>query len=385
MNEASSPAGGKKYNGMIKGLVAGPMKDAVYRWMIDDFKDHQRKFAKLGLSLTYSDCNSCAEINDSCDQVCPDIVFMTFDWLAKAEDCVDYLQKIYHAPNRPIIVYLDTYDQTTSPYFSILPYVDRYWKKQIINPPSLYNTNDWAGENPLSDMAVRYSGVDLKGWCFGSPLPIECKDRLEVCWYIGAWRSLSRRARNGLFDRALRLRESNKTIDIFCRVSVLPFKDADPDNIYSVHRRQCLASLAPLERKFVVASNRDDSRVSLKEFNRQLRSSKIAVSPWGWGEITDRDFRIVNARALLMKPDMSHLQTEPNIYVAHETYVPIKWDLSDIVEKCEYYLARPREIKRITENAFSAYQSFFKEKYIENKLRHLLDDYFYGELSHQTL
>jgi hypothetical protein len=132
-------------------------------------------------------------------------------------------------------------------------------------------------------------------------------------------------------------------------------------------------ALSPLQKKYTVASNLDGSRVSLKEFNRQLRASRIALSPWGWGEITDRDFRVINNRTLLIKPDMSHVQTSPNVYIPHETYVPVKWDLSDLEEQCDYYLSRPKEIKRITDNASFAYRSFFANKVVEQKMKNLLE------------
>ncbi|MGF1643116.1 MAG: glycosyltransferase [Thiotrichales bacterium] len=131
--------------------------------------------------------------------------------------------------------------------------------------------------------------------------------------------------------------------------------------------------MGQLEKRFQIESNHDGSRVPYKEFKRQLRSARIAFSPWGWGEITDRDFRIVNAGALLMKPDMSHLQTDPDIFIAGETYAPVAWDLADLEEQCDYYLSRPREIRRIAANAYEAYRGFFKNQIIVRKLEALIE------------
>lgn len=373
MTSLTISSSSRKEKQTIRGLVAGPVDDAVFHWMLEDLKDHQRPFARMGLHLTYANCPTFRSIQDTYQSFRPDILFVAFPWNANATECVDFLKPIYNSADRPRIVYLDTYDQSTSPHLQVLPYVDKYWKKQTLTPISLYNTNQWAGKNPLADMAVRYGQAELNGWSFGSSIPDEYRHRLEVSWNIGVWKRVSRQCRHPWLDHAKRLFQPRKSIDIFCRVSTKPSSDADPNNIYTNHRERCLMALSPLQKKYTVASNLDGSRVSLKEFNRQLRASRIALSPWGWGEITDRDFRVINNRTLLIKPDMSHVQTSPNVYIPHETYVPVKWDLSDLEEQCDYYLSRPKEIKRITDNASFAYRSFFANKVVEQKMKNLLE------------
>ena len=39
---------------------------------------------------------------------------------------------------------------------------------------------------------------------------------------------------------------------------------------------------------------------------------------------------------VLIKPDMSHLETWPDFYIPNLTYIPFKWDLSDFREKIDY-------------------------------------------------
>ena len=92
-----------------------------------------------------------------------------------------------------------------------------------------------------------------------------------------------------------------------------------------------------------------------KLYYRELYNSKIVLSPFGWGEVCFRDFEAILAGALLFKPDMSHLVTWPNVYIPNETYVPLSWDGSDLLEKTEHYLNDDRERKRIASNAFEQY------------------------------
>jgi hypothetical protein len=98
-------------------------------------------------------------------------------------------------------------------------------------------------------------------------------------------------------------------------------------------------------------------KVPQKQYNQEVGNSKIVLSPFGLGELCFRDFEAVQSNALLVKPDMSHIETWPDVFVAGETYVPIRWDAEDLVETCEYYLAHDTERNRIVENAYDAYRA----------------------------
>ena len=61
-------------------------------------------------------------------------------------------------------------------------------------------------------------------------------------------------------------------------------------------------------------------------------------SPFGLGEICYRDFEILFSGCLMIKPDMKHIKTWPNIYIPMETYIPCRWDFSDLEEKVRWAL-----------------------------------------------
>jgi spore maturation protein CgeB len=60
-----------------------------------------------------------------------------------------------------------------------------------------------------------------------------------------------------------------------------------------------------------------------------------------------RDYEAAAAGCLLVKPDMGHLRTSPNIFRDGETYVSVRWDLADLGEKIRHYLTKPAEGERI--------------------------------------
>jgi len=62
--------------------------------------------------------------------------------------------------------------------------------------------------------------------------------------------------------------------------------------------------------------------------------------------------------ALLIKPDMNHVQTTPDIFVPYETYVPLAWDFSDLSEKLDYYLANDAARQRIVDQAYATLHAY---------------------------
>ena len=103
-----------------------------------------------------------------------------------------------------------------------------------------------------------------------------------------------------------------------------------------------------------------DKRVSAEEYYQEMMKSKICISPFGYGEICWRDFEAILCGALLVKPDMSHVETYPDIFEPYRTYVPVQWDFSDLEDKCEYYLTREDDRRRIVSNAFNVLDKFYR-------------------------
>ena len=66
-----------------------------------------------------------------------------------------------------------------------------------------------------------------------------------------------------------------------------------------------------------------------REFTKETFTAYGLLSPFGWGEICYRDFEAAIGGSMLIKPDMSHLSTWPNIY-ASDMYKSLKWDFSDL-------------------------------------------------------
>jgi hypothetical protein len=96
------------------------------------------------------------------------------------------------------------------------------------------------------------------------------------------------------------------------------------------------------------------SRVPDKQYYDELLRARICISPFGYGEVCGRDIEAAICGCLLVKPDMSHIRSYPDIYVPGVTYVPVRWDYADLAEVCERYLDTEQERARIAGNAYKA-------------------------------
>jgi hypothetical protein len=142
---------------------------------------------------------------------------------------------------------------------------------------------------------------------------------------------------------------------------------ADPvasnKGLFPVHARIGLVRRPSIaqQRKLILERINGDTdflvgEVSQRRFNFEIAHSRITLSPFGWGELCLRDFETVRAGSLLLKPDMSHLETWPDIFRPLETYVPFDWEGRSLVDQAKLYLRDEESRKRIAHRAFENYR-----------------------------
>ena len=89
-----------------------------------------------------------------------------------------------------------------------------------------------------------------------------------------------------------------------------------------------------------------------------MKDSKIVISPFGWGEFSYRDYEAFVLGAMLMKPDMSHINTWPNLYQEDKTYIPYNWNFENLIEKLDFFLSNSElriSIAEIGQETFKKY------------------------------
>jgi hypothetical protein len=343
-----------------KVLVIGSDRDFVTKAQLDPFFYERRSIRRmLGPSVNYISASTFSEIGEICERYTSDSVFLFPFWNESADHAERAMEKIRTADPQRKIIFIDPFAQTSSNYFSVLPYVDWFLKRQRFKNLTDY-TKEYAGGTMLTDFLVKQWGIDLEGWSVNSKIPAGYEHRIVTGWNLG----LSKGFRQVLLSKSLYLFRGTvkKDVDIFCRLSLGP---QDRKEWYSRYREIAIKNLSQLTQHYnvIVSSGFLGSKefVSAHQYLHEIKRSRIVFSPFGWGETCWRDFEAICYRCLLIKPAMDHIDTEPNIFVPHQTYVPVKWDLSDLEEKCTYYLKHPDEAAQIVENAVHAYKNYFNQ------------------------
>lgn len=343
---------------MRTALLVGNVQDFVGEAQRDPFLySRNRLNRQLDLNVKYVQAETFSEIEQACQKNSSDVVFFLHGCLEAPENVAKSLEKIRtDHPDRKLI-FIDPFAQASTWYFNVLPYVDKFLKRQIYHNFDDYK-QDFIGGSRLTEFMATHWKIDLDKWYVGSEIPHGYEDRLGLGWNLGTAKTFVQ----GLQKPFLSLCPApKKTIDLFCRMSL---GHEHKKEWYYEYRKIALQAIEPLKSKYNVASGGGSIQkglVSKRQYAREMKRSKIVFSPFGWGESCWRDFETVCSDCLLIKPSMSHLKTEPNIFIEGETYVPVRWDFADLEEKCTYYLENPDEAERIVKNARRAYANYFEQ------------------------
>lgn len=106
---------------------------------------------------------------------------------------------------------------------------------------------------------------------------------------------------------------------------------------YNRHREDLMQIIN--NSSFTVAKLNSGQRVPENEYYQKMFESKIILAPFGFGELPPRDIQSAQFECVLIKPDVSYIDTVPNIYVDGETYISCKHDFSDVEDKIKYVLS----------------------------------------------
>ena len=137
---------------------------------------------------------------------------------------------------------------------------------------------------------------------------------------------------------------------------------------YDPHRKTLLETLG---NKYKVAGLVDGERVSHQEYYNKMFSSKIIMAPLGYGEMAPRDVESAMFGCVLMKPDLSYINSKPFIFEDNETYIAVNYDWSNLEEKIDYVLS---DYKNIRDRLVWNMREKYRKEYDYSKIAiHLYD------------
>lgn len=258
-----------------------------------------------------------------------DMVGLKLSFRRPAEEAVAIVRRVAAAlaGTGTKLVYFDGDDDSAILWPELLSLCDLYVKKHRFQDAADY-ARVFIGKSNLTDHVARTTGrsfaddiIPRSGGIDPSAIA-----RLHLGWNIALDDKIA-----GLDPHPP---ETVRSIDICSRAWVAP------DNWLHGLRAPAIAALEALPDRWSVAVPRE--RVSQQAYYAEMRAARICVSPFGYGELCWRDFEAILCGCLLVKPDMGHIRTLPDLFVPGETYVPVAWDYGDLEAVCAPYLADER-------------------------------------------
>jgi len=286
-----------------------------------------------------------------------DIVMVKLSYRTDAARAVKIVTDLKKEIGSTPLVYMDGDDDICVQWGDVVTACDLYVKEHAFADRSKYKIA-FQGKSNLHEYAITHHGHVLSGDDYSRPdqepliihhsgvVRDEDLGKIVVGWNMALAKDILE-----LWRKVRGQPPVEKKIDCAFRGSV------KLNTITGYMRRDASAHLENLSKRFNIRVSA--SHVPLDEYYKELMESRICVSPFGFGELCWRDFEAVLCRSMLIKPDMSHIETSPNIFHPHITYIPVKWDLSDLEEVCAYYLDHEEKRREIAENAYSVLDNYY--------------------------
>ena len=235
---------------------------------------------------------------------------------------------------------LDGDDDQNVLWQDVIAASDTYLKKHRFADDAGYKRL-YIGKSNLTNYASTKYDVSFDRDIIPSTYPLSQKqiDKILLGWNIALDDKIYDLSRD-ISPQAL---EHDRDIDIVCRASV------SVGNWIHGMRNDAVEAVTALGSTRRVHAPKD--RVSQQEYYDEMLRARMTVSPFGYGELCWRDFEAILCGSVLVKQDMLHIETWPNLFVPHETYVPVAWDFSNLGEACAPYLDDRAACERIAHNA----------------------------------
>ncbi len=292
---------------------------------------------------------------NQCDALLVDSKFYKPYWASpRRDEAVAHFAEDYAQAGSSFFVDLNDSTGWVVPY--VLPYVTRYIKSQLMRDRSIYSRPLYE-HRPHSDYYHRTAGVanDEERWS----VPIT--DPAHLAKMTVGWNS-------GLANYSL---PGPWLMNAYERTGWLPFLAlpkfyAKPERTRQTKVSYRFGASYPertLRHQRLKLKEIMDARYSLPtcKLNRaqyflEMIDTQVVLSPFGYGEITLKDFETFLTGGALMKPDMAGIETWPDFFRNDETYVPFSWDLEDIPDRLDALLPDNTGRIAIARNAQNEYK-----------------------------
>ena len=290
-----------------------------------------------------------------------DILIIDSRFCSKQKDLnkfIEDLQKRKTKKNK--IIFADTADNSGQIKANFLPIVDVYWKGQILKNKNDYMKPHYGGRLFTDFYKKKYKITDGNEQYSQSVKDKKLLDKIKVCWNMG------------LCDHGLYSHIKQKLFSIF-KLRFFINNTAIYNNYEKQYNISCrigtkyARATVQFQREKIsnlLKKYTNTNKISRFKYLKEMRLTKCVVSPFGWGELCPRDFEAFINCGILIKPDMSIFETWPSWYLSKNnkyfgpTYLPFKWDLSNLEYQIKFALDKYQNQKQIALEGQRIYKKY---------------------------
>ena len=295
---------------------------------------------------------SARDLSD-CDVLAIDSKEFRSEWADRRSETQELISSYRDTGTR--IIWFDTSDSTGTLQAAVFSVVDKYLKSQLLNDKTRYTEHIYGGR-VYSEFYNQTAGITDDGTAVDEPVSREDTSKLGISWNSGlADYSTYGPLKMGLyrrigFSQLLRYPDATETTRSRRSNNLSARFGASYSKATVRYQREKIREL--------LSVRLDTHKLGRRGYIRELRQSKIVLSPFGWGEITLKDFEVFLTGGMLLKPSMDHMQTWPNFYENGVTYLSHGWDLSDLEERIEWAIDNAADRLAIAERGQRKYVEY---------------------------
>ena len=310
---------------------------------------HKRSLENSNLDVNLVNLKS--ENITSCDVLCIDSKTFNSQWQTEPNYVIEKLNQLQDSGIR--ILYFDTTDSSGTIQSAVLPYVDKYLKNQLLIEKHKYSKPIYGGRI-WSEYYRETAGIlDRNDSHRDTAISENYIPKLGVSWNSG----LSDYSTLGPWKISLYRQFPFRYFLKYPQSSAAPSSKRPKDitaRFGTTYGRATVRYQREQIRKKL--NNRlDTNKLGRYAYMKELRQSKIVVSPFGWGEITLKDFEVFLTGGMLLKPCMNHIITWPNFFQEATTYLSHDWNLNDLEERIDWAIENSTTRADIAANGQNLY------------------------------
>jgi hypothetical protein len=247
------------------------------------------------------------------------------------------------------VIYFDDSAATSVILFNTFEFIDEYWKRSIFKNLDLYKKKFYGGHLFSDYYHSKYNIHDGKDFFINQTSDGADLTKLKIAWNIGigAFPTARNNTLNREYARIRKLITGFSAIPLITpiRGAIKKYmhamaseleKDIDikKNNISGrfesgIYRNSIGHQRIIMQEKIKNQNIFITGKLDRWEFTQEAYLVRGMLSPFGWGEVCYRDFEAAIGGAVLIKPDMSHIETWPNVFT-DKSYISLSWDLNEL-------------------------------------------------------